>query len=112
MTQAVCYQCGALKRGAFLVCEECRATPTTEEERVVSLAMTEHHFDAAALGGMSDTIRRTGKPPELEPETRRRLTAMLREANDVLPHIGLQFGAEAERAQKEVVESLVRCRRT
>ena len=49
MTQAVCFKCGEIKFGAFVLCPHCNARPSADEELVLSLAMTDHYFDLATM---------------------------------------------------------------
>jgi hypothetical protein len=79
MTIAVCFQCGALKFGAFCPCGECAAAPKTEDELALSLAMTDHYFEKHVLDQMGAAIR-DGDPPHLSPETYQHLIASLRRA--------------------------------
>ena len=52
MTQAVCFKCGEIKFGAFVLCPHCNARPSADEELVLSLAMTDHYFDLATMKQM------------------------------------------------------------
>jgi hypothetical protein len=77
VTVAVCYQCGALKHGAFCPCGKCAAVPQSEDELALSLAMTDHYFDRPTLEQMGAAVRQ-GRPPHLDPKTRADLVATLR----------------------------------
>ncbi|QDT41818.1 hypothetical protein Pan241w_18860 [Gimesia alba] len=68
MTTAVCFQCGHLKFGSFLACDECQAKPRTDDELIVSLAMSDHYFEKATLESMGQYIKEHGHPPQLDPE--------------------------------------------
>ncbi len=69
MTNAVCFQCGHLKFGSFLACDQCQAKPQTDEELIVSLAMSDHYFDHATLDSMGEYTKENGHPPQLDPES-------------------------------------------
>ncbi|QDV49951.1 hypothetical protein [Gimesia fumaroli] len=69
MTKAVCFQCGHLKFGSFLACDECQAKPKTDDELIVSLAMSDHYFDQETMESMGEYIREHGHPPHLDPES-------------------------------------------
>lgn len=69
MTTAVCFQCGHLKFGSFLPCDQCQARPRTEDEMIVSLAMSDHYFDQPTLEQMGQYIQEHGVPPRLDPES-------------------------------------------
>lgn len=76
MTQAVCFNCGEMKFGAFSECAACGVRPSTDDDFVLSLAMTDHYFDMATMGQMGRAIKE-GKPPHLDDDTRRRLLGEL-----------------------------------
>ncbi len=69
MTKAVCFQCGHLKFGSFLPCDQCQAKPQTDDELIVSMAMSEHYFDQATLESMGEYTKENGHPPQLDPES-------------------------------------------
>jgi hypothetical protein len=77
MTMAVCFKCGVIKFGAFCPCQECAATPATEDEVALSLAMTDHYFDRETLERIGADIR-VGKPIQLDDQTRNNLITQLR----------------------------------
>ena len=83
MTQAVCFKCGEIKFGAFCPCLKCHATPATEDDLVISMAMTDHYFDLATLQQMGESVRVHGKPPNLDPESRRGIVESLRQMGDI-----------------------------
>lgn len=56
MTQAVCFNCGAIKFGAFVTCPECAERPRENRELVLSLAMTDQYFDMSTLQRMAADI--------------------------------------------------------
>ena len=68
MTIAVCFKCGNLKFGSFCPCDECAERPRTEHELIISLAMSDHHFDRDTLEKIGQSIRDRGEPPSLDPE--------------------------------------------
>ena len=78
MTQAICFNCGELKFGAFVECKKCSTRPRTDDEFVLSLAMTDHYFDLLTLGKMGDSVK-SGNPPKLDDETRKNLLTNLAE---------------------------------
>ncbi|MFH1299981.1 MAG: hypothetical protein ABIK07_02895 [Planctomycetota bacterium] len=69
MTTAVCFHCGHLKFGSFKICEHCQARPCTDDELIVSLAMSDHYFDQKSMELMGDYIREHGHPPKLDPNS-------------------------------------------
>lgn len=80
MTTAVCFRCGHLKFGSFLPCDQCQAKPQTEDEFIVSIAMTDHYFDQANLDAMRDYIREHGRHPELDPNSMKTFRKVFEEA--------------------------------
>lgn len=69
MTTAVCFHCGDLKFGSFCPCRACKNRPKTDDELIISLAMSDHYFEVETLNQMGDAIRQTGKPPTLHPDS-------------------------------------------
>lgn len=92
MTQAVCWKCGSIKFGAFCPCPECGATPETEDDLVISLAMTDHYFDIETLRQFGQSIEQNGRPPNLDPETRENLLQVVRGAGEVIAGAGHAAG--------------------
>jgi hypothetical protein len=82
MTQAVCFNCGEFKIGAFTTCHACNAAPRTKDDLVLSFAMTEHYFDPPTLEDMAATIKR-GETITLDEESRRGLLEYLEEDNSL-----------------------------
>jgi len=78
MTQAVCFKCGEIKLGAFVLCPYCNARPSADEELILSLAMTDHYFDLATMKQMGAAVR-DGKPPHLDEKSRQDLMKQLGE---------------------------------
>jgi hypothetical protein len=78
MTQAVCFRCGEIKFGAFVVCPHCGGKPKTDDELVLSLAMTDHYFQIGVMRQMGDGIK-NGTPPNLDEATRNNLLENLAE---------------------------------
>ncbi len=69
MTKAVCFQCGQFKTGSFLPCDQCQAKPQTDEDLIVSIAMSDNFFDQPTLESMGEYIKENGKPPQFDPES-------------------------------------------
>ncbi|MBA6348812.1 hypothetical protein [Colwellia sp. BRX8-9] len=78
MTQAVCFKCGEIKFGAFMLCSHCSATPSADEDLVLSLSMTDHYLDLATLKRIGGDIK-IGKFPHLDEESRQYLLKELQE---------------------------------
>ncbi|ANE54044.1 hypothetical protein [Methylomonas sp. DH-1] len=78
MTQAVCFKCGEIKFGAFVLCPNCNARPAADEELILSLAMTDHYFDLATMKQMGAAIK-NGNPPHLDEKSRQDLQKQLEE---------------------------------
>ena len=83
MTQAVCFKCGEIKFGAFVLCPHCNARPSADEELVLSLAMTDHYFDLATMKQMGAAVK-DGKPPHLDERSRQDLLKQLRQSKKLL----------------------------
>ncbi|MCB0786383.1 MAG: hypothetical protein KDC02_19525 [Flavobacteriales bacterium] len=78
MTTAVCHACGEFKFGAFVPCSACGNTPATEEEQVVSLAMTDHFLSQADLRQLQDRVRQ-GLPIDIDERSREALLQQVRQ---------------------------------
>jgi len=72
MTQAVCFSCGEMKFGAFTACKQCGKLPRTDDELVLSLAMTDHYFKLDTMLQMGQSVK-DGHPPHLDETTRKNL---------------------------------------
>src|SRR5438309_11996172 len=66
MTIAVCFRCGAFKNGALVLCSKCGADPTTKEDRALSLALSDHHYEKKSLERYAVFIK-AGKSPPVSP---------------------------------------------
>ena len=67
MTVAVCYKCGEFKFGAFLPCKKCGTRPESEEDRAVSLVITDHYFPQEKLEAISTDLK-NGKLDIINPD--------------------------------------------
>jgi len=76
MTQAVCFKCGEIKYGAFTKCSHCGERPVTDDELVLSLAMTDHCLDSTTIKQMGAAVAE-GKPPNLDEKSRQDLLKQL-----------------------------------
>ncbi|MBT8573486.1 hypothetical protein ICN46_06530 [Polynucleobacter sp. Latsch14-2] len=72
MTMATCFNCGEIKFGAFVACPECKQLPSTDDDWMLSLAMTDHYFDSDTLRQMGQAIK-MGEKPNLDESTRANL---------------------------------------
>lgn len=91
MTTAVCFRCGTMKHGALVACANCGAAPRTEDELVLSVAMTDHYQSAENLARLASDIA-GGNAPQLDPNTRRELRTALRDATDLAPGLAKALG--------------------
>ncbi len=77
MTTAVCYKCGAMKLGAWTPCEKCGSTPITEDDLVISMALSDHHLDMETLTRLGKHVA-AGLPVEIDEPSRNNILRMLR----------------------------------
>ena len=70
------FKCGEMKHGAFTDCPHCGGRPVTDDELVLSLAMTDHYFDLATMKQMGASVA-VGKPPHLDEKSRQDLLKQL-----------------------------------
>jgi len=54
---AVCFNCREIKFGAFVDCDKCNAKPMTDDDRAVSLILTDHFFEMYALRELGESIK-------------------------------------------------------
>ncbi len=99
MTQAVCFKCGDMKHGAFTECPHCGGRPTTDDELVLSLAMTNHYFDLTTMKQMGAAVAE-GKPPNLDEKSRQDLLKQLENARKTPVGRLLGGGIPAPKKQK------------
>jgi hypothetical protein len=92
MTTAVCFKCGAMKFGAWFPCEACGKTPSTEDDLITSLALSDHHYDLITLTKLSDHIA-AGREIELDAPSRVALGAHVRRLRRITTAIGLSEAA-------------------
>lgn len=78
MTLAICLYCGASKFGAFTPCTGCGVRPASDDDLVVSLALTDHYNDAKTLNEYAGMIKK-GLRPELPPEVHQQFLVELTE---------------------------------
>ncbi len=80
MTTAVCFKCGSLKFGSFCPCPECHERPRTEDDLIISLAMSDHYFDLSTLEQMGEAVRTHGQPPDLDPDSKEAFRKLIAES--------------------------------
>lgn len=98
MTTAVCFNCGEIKFGAFCPCDSCGRAPKSEDEHIISLAMTDHHFDQEGLEQISEATKKNGRPPDLAPENREQIRNLLRECAPMVSEMENLMTEEANQA--------------
>lgn len=67
MTQAICFNCGELKHGAFTLCSKCHSRPSKEEDLIHSLCLTDHYFSLETLLSIGKKIQ-GGEQFQFEPK--------------------------------------------
>jgi hypothetical protein len=97
MTQAVCFNCGAIKWGAFNDCDHCNAHPSTDDELMISLALTDHYFDLAALKQTGQAIK-AGRRPTLPEDIKNKLRPRIIEFKRM---VGGAINSERDTARKQ-----------
>lgn len=104
LTKAVCFNCGEFKMGAFNVCRLCKRVPETDDELVLSLALTDHYFDLKTLKIMGKDIQ-NGLPLKLDGQTRENLISALANLKETT---GIKLGkppaTQASSSQKAVIK--------
>src|SRR6516162_5398292 len=83
MTHAVCFKCGEIKWGAFNGCRQCQAMPRADDELMLSLAFTDHHFEPDKLQQISQSIK-NGETPQLTNAWKEQLAPAIEEVKRVI----------------------------
>jgi hypothetical protein len=65
MTFAVCFNCGAMKFGAYVPCGACGVAPPKSADHKYSVLLTDHYLPREALERISKTMRDGGPRPLL-----------------------------------------------
>ncbi len=91
LTKAVCFNCGEFKLGAFRACSLCKRGPETDDQLVMSLALTDHYFDLQTLKVMGKDIK-NGKVLQLDEQTRENLLSSLAKVKETT---GIKFDRPA-----------------
>lgn len=69
----------ALKLDTFTKCPHCGVRPATNDELVLSLAMTDHYFDLTTMKQIGAAVAE-GEPPNLDEKSRQDLSKRLENA--------------------------------
>ena len=72
-----------MKFGAFVECSACHAMPESDDDLVLSIALTDHYLPAEALIRESDLVKR-GIRPVVEDAFRTRLLTQLPQVQHML----------------------------
>lgn len=79
MTIAICMRCGDEKFGSFTSCKRCNFRPTTEDEMVWSVCVSDHHLNRETLSEIGEQIK-AGNVPMIAPDTHKQMLEQLRKA--------------------------------
>lgn len=63
--KSLCFACGREKLDALLVCSNCEVKPISEKDRIHSICLSDHCFNAETLEKASRFIREKRKLPKL-----------------------------------------------
>lgn len=83
LTEAVCFNCGEFKLGALKTCSLCKRGPETDDQLMMSLALTDHYFDLPTLKVMGKDIK-NGKALQLDEKTRENLLSALAKLKETI----------------------------
>lgn len=84
VTVAVCFNCGAMKFGAYTQCAECNKRPATEDDFAWSLGCSDQYLPVHDLEAISRDMR-NGVRPQLSPKS---LAALMPAARDAVRMLG------------------------
>ena len=102
MTVAVCYKCGAFKRGAFVHCETCGSRPTNDDDLALSMAFSDRNFDQPTLQFISGQLQ-VGKPVSVDPSLVSRIKEMIASPAGARMKAMFQKAASGENTSDEPV---------
>jgi hypothetical protein len=68
MTIALCVNCGSLKFGSFVSCNDCGFVPESEIDMAYSLAISDHYFKKEVLDQISEAMKNGHPRPSLPPD--------------------------------------------
>lgn len=78
MKQAVCFSCGEVKPGALARCPLCGKLPESDEDLLLSLALSSRNLGGVSLEVAGRDIKE-GRRPRLDEQTLDRLRAQIEE---------------------------------
>ena len=83
MTRAICWQCGAFKSGSWMPCQNCNADPITDDERIISLFLSDHYHNKKSLNALHVQITSSSKYYVIPNEIREKLKPILNQFSEV-----------------------------
>ena len=83
MTKAICWQCGAFKTGSWIPCPNCSADPITNDERIISLFLSDHYHNEKSLNALHAQITSGSKNYVIHNEIREKLKPILNQFSEV-----------------------------
>ena len=83
MTRAICWQCGAFKSGSWKPCTNCSADPISDDERIISLFLSDHYHNEKSLNALHVQITSSSKNYVLPNELREKLKPILNQFSEV-----------------------------
>jgi len=90
MTKAICIDCGAEKRGAFVTCPSCGYLPDSKENQAKSMLLSDHYLSQVELSAVSNRIE-SGQTIEYDEEELQQLTVTL---DEVPQHTKVPIGCD------------------
>ena len=91
MTKAIFWKCGVFKTGSFVPCPNCNADPITEDNKLISLFLTDHYHDEASLNALHVQIRSGSKQYVITDEIREQMRPALAEVTRIIGDGLFQF---------------------
>ena len=83
MTRAICWQCGAFKSGSWMPCPICSADPITDDERIISLFLSDHYHNEKSLNALHVQITSSSKNYLIPNEIREKLKPILNQFSEL-----------------------------
>ena len=83
MTRAICWQCGAFKSGSWMPCPNCSSDPITDDERIISLFLSDHYHNEKSLNALHFQITSGSKNYVIPNEIREKLKPILNQFSEL-----------------------------
>ena len=78
MTKAICWECGCFKEGCWIPCPKCNADPITDDDKIISLFLSDHYQDEKSLNALHIQITSGSKNYFIPNDVKEKLKPILK----------------------------------